>query len=275
MAYTNHALDHMLANVLDGGVTRNLVRLGTRSSDDRIEEYTLRAQEEKAGQSPAWKRQQFKVVKEIEEELSRTMRKMLCFNPPMTDVLRYLRTRAPAQAVSLSHPPTWIAKLLQSLETNKTENGVWSQAGRSNGRGAPASPRRLTVYDHWKDGADLNFTDAITRASGAQHDLTSTVDPDVLAEYFAAMKLGSQRSPQVPSSNRSVNVLAQESDLWAMSKVERNNLAHYWEDGLREAAYQEHLGSYEALKKRYHTEYTHFNSIKEEVHRENIFFDPN
>lgn len=43
LALTNHALDHMLRSVLDGDVTKNIVRLGSRSTDPVICEHKLEA----------------------------------------------------------------------------------------------------------------------------------------------------------------------------------------------------------------------------------------
>ncbi|KAJ7346800.1 hypothetical protein DFH08DRAFT_869366 [Mycena albidolilacea] len=35
IAFTNHALDHMLTSVLDAGITNKVVRLGSRSADEK------------------------------------------------------------------------------------------------------------------------------------------------------------------------------------------------------------------------------------------------
>ncbi len=49
IAYTNHALDHMLLSVLDDHITDRLVRLGSRTTDDRIAEFNLIKLEQMAG----------------------------------------------------------------------------------------------------------------------------------------------------------------------------------------------------------------------------------
>jgi hypothetical protein len=43
LAFTNHALDHILRAVHDTGVTKDIVRLGSRSKDDVVSEYSLEA----------------------------------------------------------------------------------------------------------------------------------------------------------------------------------------------------------------------------------------
>lgn len=41
MAYTNHALDHLLHAVVDSGITKKVVRLGSRSDDEIIKGFSL------------------------------------------------------------------------------------------------------------------------------------------------------------------------------------------------------------------------------------------
>lgn len=41
LAFTNHALDHILRAIHDAGVTTNIVRLGSRSKDEVVSEYNL------------------------------------------------------------------------------------------------------------------------------------------------------------------------------------------------------------------------------------------
>jgi len=41
LAYTNHALDHILRAVYDSDVTKSLARLGSRSKDEVIAGFTL------------------------------------------------------------------------------------------------------------------------------------------------------------------------------------------------------------------------------------------
>jgi len=41
IAFTNHALDHLLESVLDTGITQKIVRLGSRSQSERLQGFTL------------------------------------------------------------------------------------------------------------------------------------------------------------------------------------------------------------------------------------------
>ena len=51
IAFTNHALDHMLRSVLDARITQKIVRLGSRSADERIAEFSIEHVESVAGRS--------------------------------------------------------------------------------------------------------------------------------------------------------------------------------------------------------------------------------
>jgi len=70
IAFTNHALDHLLGNVLDVGITRKIVRLGSRSADERISEFSLdnilSMKARGNSQSDRIARYQYRVMKEIE-----------------------------------------------------------------------------------------------------------------------------------------------------------------------------------------------------------------
>ncbi|MCJ1330602.1 hypothetical protein MMC10_007287 [Thelotrema lepadinum] len=43
ICYTNHALDQLLEDVLDSGITTQLIRVGSQSKSDRLKDYNLRA----------------------------------------------------------------------------------------------------------------------------------------------------------------------------------------------------------------------------------------
>jgi hypothetical protein len=41
IAFTNHALDHILSSILDADITKRIVRLGRRANDERVAEYSM------------------------------------------------------------------------------------------------------------------------------------------------------------------------------------------------------------------------------------------
>jgi superfamily I DNA and/or RNA helicase len=69
LAFTNHALDHILRSIHDGEVTRDIVRLGSRSKDEVISEYSLESVSRARGKDKLTgvANHCFKVVKEMEQ----------------------------------------------------------------------------------------------------------------------------------------------------------------------------------------------------------------
>lgn len=45
LAFTNHALDHILRSIHENGVTENMLRLGSRSKDEVVAQYSLESVE--------------------------------------------------------------------------------------------------------------------------------------------------------------------------------------------------------------------------------------
>src|SRR5947209_6402869 len=75
ISFTNHALDHMLGSVLDANITRRIVRLGGRSRDERVSQYSIENLEMVAGRSRLDSNlgKQHRALKGVEEELKSLM----------------------------------------------------------------------------------------------------------------------------------------------------------------------------------------------------------
>ena len=75
IAFTNHALDHMLNSILDAKITKKFVRLGSRSTDERIAEYSLKNLE-RTFTDASMSRQigrEFAIRKKLEEKMRHVM----------------------------------------------------------------------------------------------------------------------------------------------------------------------------------------------------------
>ncbi|KIP03937.1 hypothetical protein PHLGIDRAFT_129844 [Phlebiopsis gigantea 11061_1 CR5-6] len=254
IAYTNHALDHMLSDVLDAGITRSMVRLGSQSSDNRISEFTLEKIEKSLNETAVWKKViggQFQEMKEIEGELKAIVR-MTCSRPTWPQVQEYLRSHHRQQYLVLSKPTPWIQSVVKRLEQDESENGEWisttGKIGKPRKRSGPRTP-----YDIWKEGLDLDFI-----ASAKSRPDKDTFVADMLGALGVASII-----PPLPTSNRPLDRLRSVSDVWAMSQTERNVLATYWEQEIRSLG----VGSYTSYRKRYKAACRDFNEIKDEKRR--------
>jgi hypothetical protein len=167
IAFTNHALDHLLSAVLDAGITNSVVRLGSRSADECIAEYSLEKQEAVAGKSRldrAFARNH-RELKAVEEELQETMERFLKVEVDSNQIIGHLEVHHPEEHEYLAiNPPAWIVPLYRnSIRDDGT--GEWQQAGP---RGRAVLVDR-TMYAFWRRGGDLEFLEPPAPVLRDQH----------------------------------------------------------------------------------------------------------
>ncbi|KAH9934854.1 uncharacterized protein B0H18DRAFT_951386 [Fomitopsis serialis] len=138
IAFTNHALDHMLTSVLDAKITTKLVRLGSRSSDERIAEYTLD-----------------KLEKQLEEQMQTVMESIQLPTLTWAKIEEYLMIHHPEHAERLESPPYWVAALTERLWTEEDVNGEWVTQ-KAKGKKIDDHLSR-TLYGLWRNGTDIDF----------------------------------------------------------------------------------------------------------------------
>lgn len=64
MCYTNHALDQLLEHLLDDGI-EGIIRMGSRSKSERLENLNIRVVADKISQTRTEKRQQYEIVQQM------------------------------------------------------------------------------------------------------------------------------------------------------------------------------------------------------------------
>ncbi|TDL21593.1 hypothetical protein BD410DRAFT_297523 [Rickenella mellea] len=155
IAFTNHALDHMLCSVLDAKITTKLARLGSRSSDERISKYSIEELEKVANHSrlDGSLRQDYKKLKETEEELKTLMNRFFDQSVSTEQRDEYLRIHYPDHSDGLLLPPKWIDVLYHVQDFGSENDMAWTEVSRN---GQPISVER-SLYGFWKSGGDLNF----------------------------------------------------------------------------------------------------------------------
>jgi hypothetical protein len=155
LAFTNHALDHLLSAVVEAGITKNIVRLGSRSANELIAEYSLDKQEMAAGRSRmdrAFARNH-RELKEVEEELKTLMKLLVRREVDSEEIVQYLETHYPEEYEHFQlYPPAWISALHRFFSSDDGE-GQWQRAGA---RGA-VHALDSSLYAFWRAGRDLEF----------------------------------------------------------------------------------------------------------------------
>ncbi|PPQ89247.1 hypothetical protein CVT25_001326 [Psilocybe cyanescens] len=258
IAYTNHALDHMLKEVLEAGITKKMVRLGSRSSDELIAEYTLDKLEKAAERSSLQRSigRQFAVMKRLEEDMSRVMESIQLPTISAKQVEEHIDLYSPKQCNALLSPPFWIFQLAETLWVDEEQNGEWSTV---KGKGKQKSDNIVphTFYDFWKAGTDIAFLIPESQVvQGVQE------DPRV-AQFFSEVGFVNERPP-IPTGNRPLSQLKNEDQLWKMSLPERTQLAQAWEEEIRVLAYDINLDRYNTLREDYKEACKEYNDIRDE-----------
>ncbi|CCM04279.1 uncharacterized protein FIBRA_06450 [Fibroporia radiculosa] len=271
IAYTNHALDHMLTSVLDAKITEKLVRLGSRSSDERIGQYTLDKLEHVAGGTSMLDRpikRQYAIMKKLEEDMAKVMTSIQLPDISWEQIENFLDIHYPEHAESILTPPYWVNALYERARIEEEENGEWTTTGKKQSN--PNITR--TLYGFWRDGEDIKYIQPQVRnLTKKKKRLQQTqlpeaiVDPAV-AEFFASLGFGDERPP-VPVSTRPIQALLQACAVWSMSLEERTRLSKEWEQIIRQLAYSSNLQHYEGLRTSYRDACKEYNDIRDETRR--------
>lgn len=257
----------MLTSILDAKITNKLVRIGSRSSDERISEYTLDKLEREANSVSLDRsvRKQYGVMKTIEEEITNVMNDIQLPTLTWLNLENYLGIHHPEQAASITQPPYWISELFRQIQAENEADGEFIEVGKGGKKIVDAFAG--TLYGFWKAGRDLTFLQPaplIAKGKGkkAMNSEALPVPPEVLAFFN---NLGFSSLPPIPMTERDVGVLQDVSAVWSLSLQERTKLSAQWERDIRKMAYDSHLHRYEALRTRYKTACNEYNDIKDEA----------
>ncbi|KAJ2931227.1 hypothetical protein H1R20_g5802, partial [Candolleomyces eurysporus] len=138
IAFTNHALDHMLAGVLDAKITDKIVRLGSRSADERISGFSLENLEKIAGKSDSGldriNRRNYYNLKEVEKDIEHYMREFTREDVSPEDIMKLLQTEV------------YYRQFIEQEEG-------WTRAGP----GGRKEAHDTSEYSFWAQGHDITF----------------------------------------------------------------------------------------------------------------------
>ncbi|KAH9887903.1 hypothetical protein C8Q73DRAFT_808008 [Cubamyces lactineus] len=276
IAFTNHALDHMLTSVLDAGITNKLVRLGTRSTDERVMLYTLDKLEKTASASNmdrSFKRQ-YAIMKKLEEQMTTVMTSIRLPRLTWDKIKEYLDIHYPDHAESFNAPPFWIQELSTLMWAEEEECGEWQDVKKKGKKKETVdSSVSRTLYGFWRACRDLQFLQP--RASGTGNRKVTPSEqpegahasllqhPDV---FFASLGFEGM-APPLPQTNRPLSVLSTHSNVWAMSAPERTRLGDDWEQKIRTNAYTTQLDHYSSLREEYREACKDYEDMKDENRR--------
>ncbi|KAJ3544380.1 hypothetical protein NM688_g5751 [Phlebia brevispora] len=155
IAFTNHALDHMLCSVLDAGITQKIVRLGSRSADERISKFSIEVMEEVAGKSRLDRvfANNFRELKVVEDEVKKLLKDSLRTTIDTAELVSHLEVAYPILFHSFYDMPSWVTLLCQLSKASADGGGDWTRIGQG-GRDEDVDESELA---YWLSGGDLEF----------------------------------------------------------------------------------------------------------------------
>ena len=285
----------MLNSILDAGITKQFVRLGSRSSDERIAEYSLRNLE-KTFTDASMTRQigrEYAIKKKIEEQMREVMEDIQIPEPSEDQIKEYLQVNWEEHLSMMYDPPFWIAEYATRLWESEDDEGEWKVQGKKGKAKKPSHLMARTYYGLWKRGLDIAFIlppqPQIRQVELSKKQKKKRAGKDVqpsieqvppnqkdlemyqtrMFEFFSNLGFGDS-VPPVPISNRPFVQLQDSPAVWAMSLEERQRLAEHWEEEMRRLAYHNHLEEYERLRELYEDACAKYEAVNDEVRLEFI-----
>ncbi len=276
----------MLNSILDAKITKKFVRLGSRSSDERIAQYSLRNLE-KTSTDASMNRQigrEMASKKKIEEEMLQVMKDIQIPEPSEDQIKEYLQCDWEEHRLNMYEPPFWIVEYATQLWESEGEEGEWKVTGKK-GKGREQSHLMArTYYGLWKRGLDIAFIQPpephFVEVSLSKKQKKKGALPDVVVVpptqeeqekyqermfgFFSNLGYG-DAVPQIPAGNRPFVQLQDSSAVWSMSLEERQRLAEHWEEEMRRLAYHNHLEEYQRLREQYEEACEQFQAVSDEV----------
>ena len=276
----------MLNSILDAEITNKFVRLGSRSSDERIAQYSLRNLERTFADASMSRQigRELASKRGIEGQMLQVMKDIQIPEPTSDQIKEYLRCDWGEHLLNLYEPPFWIAEYAAKEWESEGEEGEWKLTGKK-GKGKEQSHLMArTYYGLWKRGLDLAFIQppqphvAEIPLSKRQKKKGTLPDHVVVPptpeeqekyqermfEFFSNLGYG-DAIPPIPAGNRPFVHLQESSAVWSMSLEERQRLAEHWEEEMRRLAYHNHLEEYQRLREQYEEACEQFEAVTDEV----------
>ena len=273
IAFTNHALDHLLGSVLDAEITNKIVRLGSRSNDERISPFSLENLEKIGPISTASRisiNRAYGARKKAEKELITVLQELQGGQVSDSDRKEYMELFYPGHRAELLDPPEWIRQL-------RLSEAGWTIAGHRDAQDIRSE------YDFWAACSDIQWlkhqvdaketkrkstvnqfaalnVEEVEEDEWGDDDVLSQSDfsesfeiedeEDMLRNQFLR-QAGLDDLPNLPSSDRSLDELLGDSSVWLMSSQERSRLHHSLTEETRQYFLERKKNSFGYLKTKF------------------------
>ncbi|CAG8442461.1 13677_t:CDS:10 [Ambispora gerdemannii] len=257
ICYTNHALDQFLEDILERGIDR-MVRLGSRSKSERIQQFGIDEIARYCEKSPAARKLLYSATRDLEElkeEIDEVKTRLLRSNIFWRDVQQILYTE---------YPELYLKFMEKNHNFDFGEEWVNKNAKNS--------------FDYWAQYQDIKLGEQMKKginkkkANSIAHDNPfnalgnddDEVDEDQIIEDLEnENEITYWENWEPPKGNRKIDVLMDGVDIWQMSKVERKKIL----DHLKEQIFNECIETLKDLQTRHEEKRKEIENVYDETRR--------
>lgn len=272
IAFTNHALDHLLGSVLDAEITNKIVRLGSRSNDERISPFSLENLEKIGPISTASRisiNRAYGARKKAEKELITVLQELQGGQVSDSDRKEYMELYRPGHRAELWDPPEWIRQVRLSeagwtkaghrdTQEPQSEYDFWAACGDlewlKDQLDARETKRKNTVNKFaalpMEEVDDLEDDDMLSESGISEESPVTEDEEDMLRNYFLH-QAGLTDLPSLPSSDRPLDELLEDPSVWLMSSQERSRLDRSLTEETRQYFFERKKNSFGYLKTKF------------------------
>lgn len=155
ISFTNHSLDNMLGSILDSNITRSVVRLGARCTDERVAPFSIGELERTSNRSRLARhlRGEAQKLKAVEEEMANLLKDFVDSDLQTRSLNTLVKHQYQEHWGSLStNLPQWI-KVLFTIQSRSDNEDEWNTVNR-NGKHEVVD---YSIFGFWRRGSDLAF----------------------------------------------------------------------------------------------------------------------
>jgi hypothetical protein len=219
IAFTNHALDHLLASVLEASITKKIARLGSRSAHEVVSQYSIEKLEEIAitGRERLRFGNYYRDLKKTEEKIRALMKSFSHQFLSSQQMVSHLQTQHPEHYEHLQTPPPWITVLHRLMKDEEDEG--WEEVGKASKSGKAFKDN--SVYSFWRLGKDIEFLTLPPPVS-------PTSDPTIGLQPSNTFQILSQTQTASPNGTASPSIAG---DTDSNDELDGDGDAEAWEHG--------------------------------------------
>ncbi|CAB4477601.1 unnamed protein product [Rhizophagus irregularis] len=264
ICFTNHALDQFLEHLLDKNITKNIVRLGTRTKSDKVKNFMLGKVKPKNSNIPIL----FQKLENIEEEVQdiKTYYKSRIIWNDVSEYLKDTQRDFYNKFSNVTHIdlPSWVlgANIIEEIDEDseteessdeefddeeiddeeiddeetddeETDDKGFQDSNKekneeSQNKFIKVQGRKMHEFEKWLIGEDIKKIEE-RKNHWLNNEETDSDDDEFINEELQFVK-----NYEKPNTDRSLNELLEDCSIWKMSKKERQKLHDYWRAKLDE-----------------------------------------